>query len=51
VPRATHGLEADIPNHPLVREAMEAFDAVVLKVDRRANAAAAPAAAEPDTEA
>ena len=44
-------LFAAMANHPLVREAMEAFDAVVLKVDRRANAAAAPAAAEPDTEA
>ncbi len=48
--RATHGLDADIPAHPLVREAMEAFDAVVLKVDRRAPAAPA-GEAEPDREA
>ena len=45
--RATHGLDADIPAHPLVREAMEAFDAIVLKVDRRG--APAPAS-EPEAE-
>lgn len=50
-PRATHGLDAGIPNHPLVREAMDAFDAIVLKVDRRANASSASAGGETDTDA
>jgi DNA polymerase-3 subunit gamma/tau len=50
-PRATHGLDAAIPNHPLVREAMDAFDAIVLKVDRRTGAAATPASSEPEADA
>jgi DNA polymerase III subunit gamma/tau len=50
-PRATHGLDAGIPNHPLVREAMDAFDAIVLKVDRRANASSASAGGETDADA
>jgi DNA polymerase-3 subunit gamma/tau len=48
-PRATHGLDAGIPNHPLVREAMDAFDAIVLKVDRRAGTAPAPATGEAES--
>jgi DNA polymerase III gamma/tau subunit len=50
-PRATHGLDAAIPNHPLVREAMDAFDAIVLKVERRTGAAATPASSEPEADA
>jgi DNA polymerase-3 subunit gamma/tau len=50
-PRATHGLDAGIPNHPLVREAMDAFDAIVLKVDRRAGVPSTPAAGETDSDA
>jgi DNA polymerase-3 subunit gamma/tau len=50
-PRATHGLDAGIPNHPLVREAMDAFDAIVLKVDRRAGASPAPMAGETEADA
>ncbi len=50
-PRATHGLDAGIPNHPLVREAMDAFDAIVLKVDRRAGVAPAPATGETESDA
>jgi len=44
-PQPTHGLDADIPNHPLVREAMDAFDGIVIKVERRAvaNTPAEPA--------
>ena len=50
-PRATHGLDAGIPNHPLVREAMDAFDAIVLKVDRRAGVTPAPASGETEPDA
>ena len=32
----THGLDASIAQHPLVREAIDAFDAVLMKVERRA---------------
>ena len=38
----THGLDASIAQHPLVREAIDAFDAVLMKVERRAAAPAAP---------
>ncbi len=34
----THGLDASIAQHPLVREAIDAFDAVLMKVERRAAA-------------
>jgi hypothetical protein len=50
-PVATHGLDAGIAGHPLVREAMDAFDAIVLKVDRRAPAAPASSGGEQDPEA
>ena len=42
----THGLDASVTAHPLVREAMDAFDAIVLKVEPRAVPAAAPDASE-----
>lgn len=41
----THGIDASITQHPLVREATEAFDAVLMKVERRA-VSPAPAAGE-----
>jgi hypothetical protein len=31
-----HGLEQGIAENPLVREAMDAFDAIIMKVERRA---------------
>jgi DNA polymerase-3 subunit gamma/tau len=42
----THGLDASVTAHPLVREAMDAFDAIVLKVDPRAAPAATTDASE-----
>ena len=40
-----------VANHPLVREAMDAFDAIVLKVDRRAGVTPAPASGETEPDA
>ncbi len=47
-----HGLDADIASHPLVREAMEAFDAVIIKVQHRSEVTVDPEhAALPDAQA
>jgi DNA polymerase-3 subunit gamma/tau len=43
----THGIDASITQHPLVREAIDAFDAVLMKVERRAAAPAQAPADEP----
>jgi len=32
---SAHGLDSNIANHPLVREAMESFDAIIMKVEPR----------------